>query len=134
MNWQSSIKHKHYLRWILGAILLFIALAGGVIGYHERYSPKNEGMELWLNVIYKTLGLFYGGGSVDEGGIALGLARIAAILFTLWAIIWSVMLFMKQRIHHWWVLWKSEDHYVICGLGERGFALAENLQIGRAHV
>lgn len=106
---------------------MFIALAWGVGGYYALYSPTIGGSELWLNVIYKTFSSFYGGGSVEDGGFTLALARVAAILFTSWAVIFSAMLVMKQHMHQWWVIGKSKDHYVICGLGERGFALAENL-------
>lgn len=127
MKMQSSNKNKHYVQWAIGGILLFIALAWGVAGYYALYSPKTGGAELWLNVIYKTFSSFYGGGSVEDSGFTLALARVAAILFTSWAVIFSAMLVMKQHMHQWWVIGKSRDHYVICGLGERGFALAENL-------
>jgi voltage-gated potassium channel Kch len=121
----SSLQ-KHLWRWLIGATFAITLLLGGY-GYYDLYKETMHGVELWLNVPYKAISLFYGGGAVNEPGLALAFARMLARIFTSWAIAWTAMVFLNRQFRHWWLIKRATGHYVICGLGDRGFALAEDL-------
>jgi hypothetical protein len=117
---------KHPWRWLLVGAFVSTFLLGGY-GYFQLLSCETTGPELWLNVFYKSIGLFFHGGEVADRGLVLAVARVMATLVTTWAIAWTAMAFLNREIRQWWLIRNAKDHFVICGLGDRGFALSTDL-------
>ncbi len=137
MSLQSVLK-KGWWGSIFFVVWVCVALALGARGYWELYAAKASGDEaagaLVLNVASSALALFLGGGSGNEGGLWLAVARamailtsFAAIVLAAWAL-WRWPLSHHFKLHWAWPLREPRGkQYLICGLGELGYALAENL-------
>jgi hypothetical protein len=117
---------KHPWRWLIAAAFL-VTLVLGIYGYASLFWDEYSGLLLWLNVFYKSIGLFFHGGEVGEPGIVLAVARTMAIIVTTWAVGWTALLLVHRQARHWILVARAKNHYVICGLGDRGFALAQDL-------
>jgi Trk K+ transport system NAD-binding subunit len=123
----SMIRNTPWI-WLFVSIFV-ITLLLGIYGYHELLNDgETTGAILWLNILYKAIGLFYHGGEIGEKGLILAIARTLAIIFTTWAIAWATYLILYHRVRQWlWLLRHGKKHYVICGVGDRGFYLAKDL-------
>lgn len=125
MGMMSFLKSR-LARWIF-VLAILVTFVLGLYGYHRLYSTDSAGLVLWLNVLHSTISLFGGGGSVDQPGLSLAIARVLALLVSTIAVILAIWVFAKRQLNQWWKTRRIKDHYVICGLGERGFALARSL-------
>lgn len=109
-----------------------VALILGLWGYSAANPPVEGQSELlrWLDNVYRTIRLLLMEGDPSDSVSpfwSLAIARLAATTAIFGALIW---IFYR----HWRTSWRTflarriyQSHYVICGLGERGFALACDL-------
>jgi len=121
--------------WFIIIFLGIISLILGCIGFWKNGLAVEPGRTFWDNV-YLTLGLI----SLNTGAVPppisweLQVARFAVPAVTAYtAFLAFTTIFIQQTDHV--RLWFLGDHIIICGLGRKGFRLANQfLQIGKRVV
>ncbi|MCX6051041.1 MAG: NAD-binding protein [Campylobacterales bacterium] len=118
---KKKILQKHIIKivpLILGAFAIFAAFIG-------LYSPP-EGE--FFSAFYGAFGFF--GGNGDSKLIPnSNWLKIAAITAPL-SVVFLLMFVFSQKIYKWYFfIFNSKNHFVICGLGDMGSALAKDMLI-----
>ncbi len=110
-----------------------LAIAGGVLTFVGWYIALAQPEKVdWLEILYRTY-LAYKldrpGGDYSSANFFLKLGLVIAPLATLSAVLGVVLEFLGSRIEGWRAS-RQKDHYIVCGLGERGKAFVDSLVAG----
>jgi hypothetical protein len=109
---------------MLFAVLFIVPFCLGLWGFTEYLRNRPEQDNFW-NVLYLTLQLFVAeSGAVEgEAPLALNIARFAAPLAPIWAVIKTLTIVLGGTLRAV-RLKRLKHHVVICGVGRRGHQLA----------
>jgi hypothetical protein len=115
---------SRYREWILFGVLLIVPFGLGLWGFTEYLRNRPEQGNFW-NVLYLTLQLFVAESGAVEGQapLALNIARFAAPLAPIWAVIKTLTVILGGTLRAI-RLKRLKHHVVICGVGRRGHQLA----------
>jgi hypothetical protein len=120
-RWYANFK------WPVIAALWFIAFLLGYIGFSRYFTAIGQERTSW-NVFYLTLQLFVleSGAVPGEIGWQLQVARLLAPALTVYTAAQALAIFFQEQLQNL-RLRLLKDHVVICGLGCKGWLLAEKL-------
>lgn len=120
------------LRGAVTVLAAAVTVVLGVWGYWVAF-PAEPGESNWLRAldnIYRTIRLFVMEGDPADSDASiwqLSLARLSAAVTVFGALIWATFGFFRDRIRLFRAgRWYSR-HYIICGVGDRGWVLADDL-------
>ncbi len=120
------------IKAIVTTVAGLATLALGFIGYMVAFPADGDRSEplRWADNIYRTIRLLVIEG--DPGDTTadvwqLTWARLLAVVTVFSAMIWAALVLFRNRWQRLRAARHIRDHYLICGLGERGLALARDL-------
>jgi len=120
--------------WFIIILLGTLALVLGYIGFWKNSQVLEEG-RTFLDNLYLTLGLISlnSGAATPPIGWELQVARFlvpAVTAYTAFLAFTSVFIQQTDRVKLWFI----QDHVIICGLGRKGFRLANQFLQGGTPV
>lgn len=115
-------------QWVIIALLWVLTFITGYIGYQE-YLPQvtnSEGPVTPFNILYHILQLFVLQATfIDNVNLNLNIARFLAPTLVALAGLQALFYVFNSQIDNV-VLRFTSNHVIICGLGERGIAIAKS--------
>jgi voltage-gated potassium channel Kch len=113
--------------WLL-ALLALLTLGLGTLGFQQYYATLGQ-MPTWQDLLYAAIRLFNLESGQVDGALPwmLELARWLAPLVLFYAVIYGVLITTRQQAGLLWARTHYRDHLILCGLGEQGVRLAEDL-------
>ncbi|GAA2670768.1 NAD-binding protein [Actinoplanes palleronii] len=136
-SWGEQRQPAVTLTRVVFALIGAAALVLGYVGLDRYLTGGAPGSRDPLNLAYGTLQLFVLGADPLEGGthfpVALQIARFAAPLVTLYAVVEACRLLLATEMRRWRAR-RARDHVVVCGDTSVARTLAERLHLAGRRV
>jgi hypothetical protein len=122
------VQRLHDYQWQIVLTLLTVSLALGYIGFY-KFNQATGGRRSLTDLLYLTLQL----ATIESGAVSgpvsieLEVARLLVPLATAYTTVLAVTTLFRKQLQMV-RLWLLRGHIVICGLGEKGWLLANRLK------
>ena len=118
------------IEWPLVIFLGFCSLVLGVIGFDQYYNQIQDKNISFFDLLYLSVQLFtMGSGSIDNSipiPLSLQIARFSSPLIAGYTLFQALKEIFKDQVLLINLL-RTRNHYLVIGLGKKGFRLVNNL-------
>ena len=127
-HWRAALAARwRATQWFVVAVGALVAFALGFVGFRARFALTGDTRSV-LDAAYLSLQLF----TLESGSIgppvplALEVARFVAPAVAVFGAVTAAVALLGERLS-WLRLHLARDHVVVCGLGQRGLKIAEEV-------
>ncbi len=130
ISWQKWFQMVwNDIEWPTVIILGLISLALGTMGF-LRYQPPGGNQNSFWDSLYESLQLFSLQGNFYQGSsipISLQISRFLSPALAAYTLVQAFMVVFKEQLELFRLV-RTSNHFVICGLGQKGMQLIKNLR------
>ena len=130
MSWQKWLQMVwNDIEWPVVILLGLASLTLGTIGFLQ-YPSQGEGQLSFWDSLYESLQLFFLHGNFRQGvtlSIFLQIARFLSPVLAAFVLLRTFMVVFKEQLELFRLV-RITNHFVICGLGQKGLLLTKDLR------